>query len=140
MNIIVDEQPKRFWLSVKTDFDKYEWKPVAGHGITVGDYNFLIACLPGDILNVSEATTGCKVFETKLTMFDFMFTSTKEDTMVFYRDYVGDQLKKIIEKVPNFQQRLFEKQKEREQLLGKMPEIEDVDDSIITAPFSDLMN
>ncbi|QJI52451.1 hypothetical protein [Psychrobacillus phage Perkons] len=140
MDITVKEQPKRFWFSLKTGEDKYEWKSVVGHEIKVGGYSFFAACLPNNILNVSEVTTGSKVFETKLTVLDLIITETKEETMVFFRDYVGEELKKIINKVPDFKNRLIAMQEKNKALLGDMPEIEDVDDTFITAPIAQIMN
>lgn len=131
MNITVIEQPKRFWFSTKTCLDNYEWQPVVGHQIKVGEYSFFAAALPGNVLNVSEVTTGCKVFETKLTILDIMHLSTKEEMMIFYRDYVGEKLKEALERVPDFEQQLIDMQEKQKVLFGNMPEIEDVDESLI---------
>lgn len=141
MNIIVNEQPKRFWMAKKfLNEDKYEWEAVVGHEIKVNGHSFFIACLPGNILNVSEVTTGCQVFEMELTPLILMFTETKEETMDYYRDVIGERLKGILEKVNNFKERLLLEQEKQKALLGEMPKIEDVDDILITAPFNELMN
>lgn len=139
MEITVKEQPKRFWFSMQTAEDDYEWQSVVGHEIKVGEYSFFAAALPNNILNVSEVTTGCKVFETKLTVFDLMITETMEETMVFYRDYVVEKLKEIIQKVPDFKQQLVAIQEKQKVLLGDMPVIEDVDDSFIIESLNEIV-
>lgn len=136
MEVTVNEQPKRFWMARTVSHeDKYVWKPVVGHEIKVGEFSFFAAALPNNVLNVSEVSTGYKVFDTKLTIVDLIITETKEQTMEFYRDYVGEELKKILQKAPDFKQKLAAIQEKQNAIFGKMPEIEDFDETLITAPF-----
>ncbi|MFE8697961.1 hypothetical protein ACFYKT_16590 [Cytobacillus sp. FJAT-53684] len=135
MEVTVNEQAKRFWMARKfPDNGKHEWKPVVGHEIKVGEFSFFVAALPNNILNVSEVTTGYKVFEVPLTIVDLIVTDTKEQTMEFYRDYVGERLKRIIQKEPTLKQQLASVQAKQKELLGEMPKIEDFDETLITAP------
>lgn len=136
MEVTVNEQAKRFWMA-RTFLDNGEhmWKPVVGHEITVGEFSFFIAALPNNLLNVSEVTTGYKVFEIPLTFVDLIVTDTKEQTMEFYRDYVGERLKRIIQKTPNLKQQVSAVRENQQEQLGEMPPIEDVDETLITAPF-----
>lgn len=135
MEVTVIEQPKQFW-QVRMDNETKQrfWKPVVGHEIKVGEFSFYAAALPGPILNVSEVTTGYKVFETQLTFIDLMVTETKELTMDFYRDYIGNVLKSIIEKTPDLKRQIEKVRESQRELLGEMPPIEDFDETLITAP------
>lgn len=140
MKVTINEQPKRFYQHFKTDFDKYEWIAFVGHEIKVGEYTFFIAPLPRGILNVSEATTGSKVFEAKITDSIFMSTENKEETMEFYRKVVGEKLIEIIEKYPDIKERIKKMREENIKQAGEMPPIEDVDEILILEPISDVMN
>lgn len=133
MEVTVIEQPKQFWMAFQTK-DGHKWQSVVGHEIKVGEYSFFAAPLPNNILNVSEVTTGYKIFDTKLTFVDLLVTETKELTMEFYRDYVGERLKKIIQKTPDLKQQLATVQENQKELLGEMPKIEDFDETLIIAP------
>lgn len=139
MNILVNEQPKRFWRLFKTD-GKCKWEAFIGHEIKVGDYTFFISALPNLTLNVTEATTGAKVFESKMTDSIFMLTATKEETIEFYREAVGETLKEIILKYPDLKERIKKMKAENVKQAGDMPTIEDVDERLIIEPISDIIN
>lgn len=78
MEIKVNEQAQRFYLAC----DK--WEPAIGHGIKVGEYHFFVAPIGGKF-NVSEATTGIKVFEIPINVQNFLETKTKQGTMDFLK-------------------------------------------------------
>lgn len=141
MEITVIEKPKRFWLAKKSiDEEKYSWEPAIGHEIQVGVFRFFVAPIDNEFLNVSEVTTGLKVFEMKLTTLDLLFTETKEETMEFYRGVIGVKLKSIIDKMPNFKERLNQEREKQKAFFGDMPEIDDFDETIIKAPFNEFTN
>lgn len=136
MEVTVNEQPKRFWQDrMDNETRQRFWKSVVGHEIKVGEFSFFAAALPNNVLNVSEVTTGYKVFDKKLTFVDLLVTDTKEQTMEFYRYYIGEKLKRIIQKNPDLKQKLTAVKAKQKELLGEMPEIEDFDETLITAPF-----
>lgn len=137
MEVTVNEQPKQFWMAIK-DKESYKWQSVVGHEIQVGEYSFFVAALPKNILSVSEVTTGYKVFGIPLTFVDLILTDTKEKTMEFYREYVGEKIKEILKKTPDFKQQLTKVQEKQKELLGEMPAIEDFDETLIVAPMGSI--
>lgn len=119
MKVTVNEQAQRFYLA----FDK--WESVVGHEIKVGEFQFCAIPLSGRI-NISEVTSGMKIFDIPLDFGTMVVTATKEGSLEFF-EHVGNRIKKIIERTINFDEQL-EKKKEISILrLGEMPAIENVD-------------
>jgi len=132
MKIEVNEQTQKFYLALD------EWLPVTGHGITVGEYKFC-AIPMNDIVNVSEATSGCKVFNIPMNPEIIVATSTKENTIHFLSE-VGISLKGIIEKQSNFDEHVKKMRKVAFESLGEMPQIEDVDTDWVFEEESEVLN
>lgn len=119
MKISVNEQAQRFYLAFE------EWTPAVGHEIKVGKYRFSAIPMSGQI-NVSEVTSGCKVFNIPMTVESMMITATKEGT-IKYCYKIGESLKRLILKAPNFDEQLKQMKNESFERLGEMPPIEKVD-------------
>ncbi|MEC5422378.1 hypothetical protein QGM71_02590 [Virgibacillus sp. C22-A2] len=120
MNITVNEQAQMFQLAT----DK-GWVPQAGHGIKVGKYQFC-AIPKGDVINVSEATTGAKIMNIPVDSSIYLLTSTKEDSIKFFHQ-VGESIKRIIDKQDDFDGMLILMREMAFEKLGEMPPIEDVE-------------
>ena len=119
MEITVNEELQLFHLA----FD--EWKPAFGHGIKVGEHQFCAIPLSKSI-NISEATSGMKVFDIELDEMVLALTETKEET-VNYFEGVGQRLGRIIKsEVNKFEEQLSEARTEAIGRLGEMPLIEKV--------------
>jgi len=132
MKIEVNGQTQKFYLALN------EWLPVTGHGITVGEYKFC-AIPMNDIVNVSEATSGCKVFNIAMTPQIMAATSTKEDTIHFLNK-VGASLKGVIEKQSNFDEHVKKMRKVAFESLGEMPPVENVDTDWVFEDESEVLN
>ncbi|GAB3797275.1 hypothetical protein [Virgibacillus kimchii] len=119
MKITVNEQVQRFYLA----YEK-KWKPVVGHEIQVGKYRFCV--IPkDDMINVSEVTSGTKVYDFYINFNISMQTETKEDAIKYFNK-IGESLKRLINKQKDFDKVLEESKKVAIKRLGEMPEIEDV--------------
>lgn len=129
MEVTVNEQAQRFYLAA---LKLNKWEPVVGHEIKVGNYRFC-AVPVGNYINVSEVTTGAKLFNIPVDFTIHLITETKEDSIHFFYK-VGDSIKRIIEKQADFDGMLVDMKKQANDRLGEMPEIEDVDDILITSP------
>ena len=119
MEITVSEQAKRFYLA----HDK--WVPLVGHEITIGKYRFCAIPLENRI-NVSEVTTGAKLFNVPVDLIIHLITETKEDTIKFLYK-IGELIKKIIDKQDDFDGILNEMKKHAFDRLGEMPPIEEIE-------------
>lgn len=123
LKITVNEKPQRFYLAL----DK--WVDVIGHEIKVGKYRFCAIPLNNRI-NVSEITTGTRLFNIPVDLTIHLITGTKEDSIQFFYK-VGESIKRVINKQDDFEKMLAEMKKTVNDRLGKMPEIEDVDIDLI---------
>jgi len=132
MKIEVNEQTQKFYLALN------EWLPVTGHGITVGEYKFCAVPI-NDVVNVSETTSGCKVFNVPMTLEIMDATTTKEDTIHFLSE-IGILLKGIIEKQNNFDEHIKKMQKVAFERLGEMPPVVNVDTDWVFEDESELLN
>ncbi|MBT2215853.1 hypothetical protein KK120_08825 [Virgibacillus dakarensis] len=119
MNITVNEQPQRFYLAAK------KWVGVVGHEIKVGKYRFCAIPINGSI-NVSEITSGAKVYNIPMDLTIMLLTETKEETIKFFYT-VGESIKRIIEKQEDFDAMIANMKKTAFDKLGEMPPIEDVE-------------
>lgn len=119
MNIKVNEQAQQFYLALK------QWEPVIGHEIKVGDYRFCAIPI-GNRINISEVTTGARLFDIPVDFTILIITVTKEDTIRFLYT-VGESIKRILDKRPDFDHMLTEMKTTAFERLGVMPPIEDVD-------------
>jgi len=127
LQITVDEQAQRFHLALD------EWVGVVGHKIIVGKYQFCAIPLPNRI-NVSEITTGARLFSIPVDLAVDIMTETKEG-MIQYLYMVGESIKRTIDKQNDFDGMLADIKKQAFERLGEMPPIEDIDESLIIAPF-----
>lgn len=133
MNVEVIVQPKTFWLA-----GKQNWTQAVGHEIRVGKYRFCVIATK-DFFNISEVTTGTKVTEIPVNQLTLLLTSTKEDTLEFFRVMIAPTLVNLIEKQGDKLELQLKKYKKIiNETLGEMPPIEDFDDTLITEPISDI--
>lgn len=120
MEIKVNEQTQRFYLALE---DK--WLAAVGHGIMVGKHHFY--AIPNDgVINVSETSTGMKVFDITVNLAIMIMTDTKEGFMAYLYE-IGERLKRVIERDVDFDKKLNISRKFVIDRLGEMPSIEDVD-------------
>ncbi|MFF2531304.1 hypothetical protein ACFVS2_20590 [Brevibacillus sp. NPDC058079] len=132
MEITVNEQAQRFYLA----FDK--WKPAIGHEITVGKYRFCAIPLKENV-NVSEVTSGTKIFNIPMNSEIVMLTESKESSIKFLYK-IGESLKRIVERTDNLDAHLDEMKKSAFERLGKMPPIENFDTDWILDDVSDVLH
>jgi len=132
MEITVNEQAQRFYLAL----DK--WVDVVGHEIKVGKYRFCANPI-GNHINVTEVTTGAKMFNIPVDLTIHLITETKEETIKFLYS-VGESIKRIIDKLEDFDGMLMEMKKKAFDRLGKMPPIENVNTDWIEADIADVVN
>ncbi len=133
MEILVNEQPQRFYLA----FDD-KWRSAIGHEIKVGKYSFCAIPLNGCI-NVSESTLGVKILTIPMNIEIMMMTESKEGSIKFFNK-IGESLKRIIESTDNFDSQFEEMKKTVFKRLGEMPPIENIDLDMITANVNDVLN
>lgn len=119
MKITVNEQTQRFYLATG------KWKSVVGHEIKVGKYRFCAIPLK-DNVNVSEVTSGTKVFTIPMNLEIMMATESKKGSMKFFHK-IGESLNRVIEGANDFNAQLEEMKKIAFDRLGKMPPIENID-------------
>jgi hypothetical protein len=132
MDIKVNEQAQQFHLALK------KWTPVMGHEIKIGKYRFCAIPI-GNQINISEVTTGAKVFNIPVDLTIHLITETKEGTIEFLYK-VGDSIKRIVDKQPDFDGVLSEMKKTAFERLGEMPPIQDVDTDWIFEDQSEVLN
>lgn len=132
MKVTVNEQTQRFYLAL----DK--WVDLVGHEIKVGKYRFCAIPLK-DKINVSEVTTGAKVYNIPVDFTISVLTETKEGTIQFCYQ-IGESLKRIIEKQNDFDSMLADMRKRAFERLGDMPQIVDVDTDWVFKDTSDVLN
>ena len=119
MEITVSEEFQRFHLA----FD--EWKPAFGHEIKVGAHRFCAIPL-SESINISESTSGMKVFDIELDARVLALTETKADSVKYFKS-VGERLERIIKsEVNKFEEQLSEARTEAIARLGEMPLTEKV--------------
>ncbi|MGY0692964.1 hypothetical protein ACW2QC_09275 [Virgibacillus sp. FSP13] len=119
MNIIVNEQPQQFYLAAK------KWVMVVGHEIKVGKYRFCAIPL-GKQVNVTEVTSGAKVYNIPVNFTIDLMTETKEGAIDFFYQ-VGKSIERIIEKQDDFDAMIADMKQTAFNLLGEMPEIKDAE-------------
>jgi hypothetical protein len=132
MNISVNEQTQRFYLASN------KWNPAIGHEIKVGKYRFCAIPLSGHI-NVSEVTSGAKVFEIPMNVEIMLETESKEGSIKFFNK-IGESLKRIIVGTNNFDDQLVMIKKIALERLGEMPKIEEIDTDWLLEDVSDVLN
>lgn len=132
MEISVNGQTQKFYLAL----DK--WVDVVGHEITIGKYRFCAIPIK-DHINVSEVTTGAKVYNIPVDLTIALLTETKEDTIQFLYK-VGESVKRIIEKQDDFDAVLADMKKIAFERLGDMPPIENVDTEWVIEDESEVLN
>ena len=133
MKINVDGQFKKFWLAYGNG-----WHPFYGHEIKVGEYSFVVGGQGGGLL-ISELSTGAKVKHMPMNPLLLLTTSTREDTLEFYRKNVGVMLSELVQ-IDVFKQEIERMGKKIKEEYPPQPPIEIADDSIIREPISDLLN
>ncbi|MFS0882887.1 hypothetical protein [Metabacillus niabensis] len=132
MKIEVNDKTKKFYLA--TD----KWKPVVGHEIKVGKYKFCAIPI-NDFVNVSEVTSGAKVFNIPMTSEIIIGTQSKDDSMRFLKK-IGESLSRIISSIDNFDTHIEKMKKIAFERLGEMPPIENVDMDWVFEDVSDVLN
>lgn len=132
MSIFVDEKSKRFYLAGE------KWIPVVGHEIKVDDYRFCAIPLDSGI-NISEVTSGSKIYEIPMSVEVLVATNTKELAIAYLED-VGKRLKKMIENQSDFDVRVENNRDIAIQSLGEMPPIEYVDTDWVVADETEYLN
>ncbi|MCM3413549.1 hypothetical protein [Metabacillus litoralis] len=132
MEITVNEQTQKFYLALD------RWVDVVGHEITIGKYRFCAIPIK-DHINVSEVTTGAKVYNIPVDLTIALLTQTKEDTIQFLYK-VGESVKRIIEKQDDFDAVLADMKKIAFERLGDMPPIENVDTDWVIEDESEVLN
>lgn len=132
MGITVNEQVQQFYLALE------KWTPVMGHEIKIGEYRFCAIPI-GNRINISEITTGARVFNIPVDLTISLITETKEDTIKFLY-YVGESIKRIIDKLDDFAGMLLEMKKTVFKRLGEMPPIKDCDTDWIFEKQSEVLN
>ncbi|MEK5070527.1 hypothetical protein [Sporosarcina sp. FSL K6-1508] len=120
MNIIVNEQAQAFWLAYPD-----RWVNAVGHEIKVGEYQFC-ATPKGKKINVSEITTGTKLFEYQIDPLTWLVAATKEG-YINYLHVVGERIAEIMSGSKNFDREFERMKKASFEMLGAMPPIENVD-------------
>jgi len=133
MKVEINEQPKKFHLAFKN-----QWMPAVGHEMSIGKYKFSVVATPKATI-FSDVTSGVKVMVFPVNILVHMITSTKEDTMEYYR-VIGEKVKERIEKTSHFDSELEKMRKMSLDQLGEMPPIEDVDEGMILADKSDIVH
>lgn len=124
MDIKVNEQAQRFYLAYENG-----WIGGVGHEIKVGKYRFSAVPTENEII-VSELTTGMKFRDFPVTPL-IVVGLDKEGTINHLRT-IGTMIKKIINKIDDFDKRIKNGRKETTERFGKMPEIKNVNiDEII---------
>lgn len=97
MEFKVHEQEKKFYLAVG------EWMPIVGNEITIGKHSFCATpYTPNDDFSdvriiFSEVTSGAKLTETKLNLFDVMILDDKQKYLQFITEEV-QRLARILSK------------------------------------------
>lgn len=124
MEIKVHEQPKRFQLAMNG------WVGAIGHEINVGEYSFC-AIPTGDFINVSEVTTGLRMFNVQITDDIASKTETKEKANQYFYT-LGDKLKTMIERSEDFKGHLELWRRYTRKRFGEQPEIYAVNIDYIT--------
>jgi hypothetical protein len=123
MKITVNNKIQRFYLAGST------WMPGVGHEVKVGNYRF--SAIPtSKVLLISEVTSGCKLYEIPMTFIIKAQTSTKDTTMRFLQE-VGKHIEGIIEGMDTFDDRLQAMKEKAFERLGEIPDVEDVDESLL---------
>ena len=119
MEITVSEEFQRFHLAFG------EWITAFGHEIKVGEHRFCAIPL-SKVINISEATSGMKVFDIPLDSTVMALTKTKADSVKYFKG-VGEQLERIIKSgVNKFEEQLSIARTEAVGRLGEMPLTEKV--------------
>lgn len=128
MKIKVEDQARTFYMATfNKKTKKYEWFEVAGHGISIGEYDFFITILEGKgrglgEINITEVTTGMSVFKRKANFFDFVGTETVGGFVRFATREVGKVADYIKENKEVFEDRLAEERGKFSGKLGDRPE------------------
>ena len=118
MNITVNEQPQCFYLA----FDK--WQEAFGHEIRMGKYSFCAIPME-NVINVTEVTSGARLYEIPVDFDTRLLTQTKEEAIQYFYT-IGETVKRIIESKNNLDEELAMLKQIAFDGLGKMPEIVDV--------------
>lgn len=132
MDITVNEQAQQFYLALE------KWSPVMGHEIKIGEYRFCAIPI-GNRINISEVTTGARLFNIPVDLIIHLITETKEDTIKFLYE-VGESIKRVLDKQADFDGMLSEMKKTAFERLGEMPPVEDVDTDWIFENQSEVLN
>ncbi|WP_231868404.1 hypothetical protein [Fictibacillus phosphorivorans] len=111
---------------------------MVGHQIRVGKYHFCAIPVRGYI-NVSEITTGSRVFNFPINVEMMLVTESKEGAISLFQK-IGESLKNIINSDDNFDLKLKMMRKTAIERLGEMPPIEDYDSTWLFAEESDVLN
>ncbi|MFE4523435.1 hypothetical protein ACFRCQ_15200 [Cytobacillus firmus] len=132
MDITVNQQAQQFYLALE------KWAPVMGHEIKIGEYRFCAIPI-GNRINISEVTTGARLFNIPVDLTIHLITETKEDTIKFLYE-VGESIKRVLDKQADFDGMLSEMKKTAFERLGEMPPIEDVETEWIFEDQSEVLN
>ncbi|KYG89996.1 hypothetical protein A0U40_09740 [[Bacillus] sp. KCTC 13219] len=133
MEIKVNPQTKKFWLAYTEG-----WEPAYGHEIVVGVYSFSACVIKKGIL-VSEVTTGARVKIFPHNFLTMIMGATKEGALDYYEKFIAPTLVNVVENNENIEVLLANARNEiKKWRIGDMPQIENIDDSLIAAPISDV--
>lgn len=132
MEVQVNPQTKKFWLAFPDG-----WKAGGGHEIKIGECKFSLCPTKSGIL-VSEVTTGAFIHQfARNPILDFM-GADKKGLLDYYETFITPNLVKLVEANPNMIEILANERNKIKNRLGDMPPIEDYDDTLMTAPISDI--
>lgn len=129
MEIKVSDEIYNFHLALD------EWTPVAGHEIKVGDFKFSATPVDGNII-ILEVTSGVIIKKMPLDMMVLLLTSTKENTIIYLRDVVGETLRNGLENDEKASQKIEDMRMKSIERLGDMPPIYEVDFNQMLEPNS----
>lgn len=121
MDIVVNEQVQAFWLA-----NPDGWKSGVGHSIQVGKYHFCAVPETASKVNVSEVTTGIKLFECQVDPLTFLIIVPKEG-YANYLNEVGEGIAEIISGSKDFDSEFERIKNVSFKMLGAMPPIENLE-------------
>lgn len=118
MGFEIERQEKVFWLAHEEG-----WIRGFGNSIWVGDYHFC-AIVVGNKLNVSEVTTGTKIYSYNMSAFALVLTGTK-DEFISYLYLIGANLEKMVSQRKSFAKELERMQQRVFNSHGPTPPVEE---------------
>ncbi|QST02586.1 hypothetical protein IMZ31_24355 (plasmid) [Pontibacillus sp. ALD_SL1] len=120
VGVTVNQKTEQFYIATKNG-----WKPVVGHRITVGPYEFS-AVPKKNALVLSEVSSGMNIHSIPMNDGVIRSTDSKESTMRYLQG-IGRILEKMVRDMDNFEQRILEGQKKAVAHCGEKPPTEEAD-------------